>query len=201
MDAIKILRHRAAAKRDDAIKAARQEFRDATRLLDQLDESLGQETPQRTPRNGRASNLALIAEVMPKDRVFEVGEILELLGRAHPGRDFPPATIRSEFTKLIDRGVLRKVRKTAKGCVQWAAVECEVVEEPLLAMTLADAASVVLDEVGPLTATELVVHLKERGYRPDDDPRVLLVSLRESFKRNRGRFVRGEAGRWNLGGA
>jgi len=58
-------------------------------------------------------------------------------------------------------------------------------------MTLADAG-----EVGPLTATELVVNLKERGYRPDDDPRVLLVSLRDAFKRHRGRFSRGEDGRW-----
>ena len=36
-----------------------------------------------------------------------------------------------------------------------------MVEEPLLAMTLADAAAVVIDELGPLTATELVVNLKE----------------------------------------
>jgi hypothetical protein len=52
--------------------------------------------------------------------------------------------------------------------------------------------------VGLMTATELVVNLKERGYRPDDDLRVMLVSLREAFKRNRGRFERGDGGRWEV---
>jgi len=63
-------------------------------------------------------------------------------------------------------------------------------------MKLSDAAEVVLGEVGPLTAAEIVVNLKERGYRPDDDPHLLLNSLRDAFKRNRGRFERGEGGRW-----
>jgi hypothetical protein len=43
-----------------------------------------------------------------------------------------------------------------------------------------------------------LVNLKERGYRPDDDPRVMLVSLRDAFKRNRSRFSRREDGRWSL---
>jgi hypothetical protein len=47
-----------------------------------------------------------------------------------------------------------------------------------------------------MTATELVAKLKERGCRPDDDPRVMLVSLRDAFKRNRARFSRGESGKW-----
>jgi hypothetical protein len=44
--------------------------------------------------------------------------------------------------------------------------------------------------------SQRLVNLKERGYRSDDDPRVLLVSLRDAFKLNRGRFERGEGGRW-----
>jgi hypothetical protein len=50
--------------------------------------------------------------------------------------------------------------------------------------------------MGLLTGPEIVVALKERGYRPEDDPRVLLRSLNYTFKGNRDRFSRGEDGRW-----
>jgi hypothetical protein len=55
-----------------------------------------------------------------------------------------------------------------------------------------------LEVRGPLTAVEIVVALKERGYRADNDPRILLRTLRYAFKRNRSNFVRGEDGRWSV---
>lgn len=61
-----------------------------------------------------------------------------------------------------------------------------MIDKPIAALSKAAAAAIVLDGVGPLTATELVVNLKERGYRADDDPRIMLTSLRDTFKRNRG---------------
>jgi hypothetical protein len=198
MDAIKILRQRAADKRDRAIKTARSEFQRVARMLDELDQALGRETPPRTRHTAHQSNLALIAELMPKDKTFTIQDILGLLEAAHPDRSFPAATIRSEFSSLIDRGIIRRVRKAATGIVHWAAAECEVTDEPIAAMSMADAAEVILGEVGALTATELVVALKERGYRPDDGPRVMLNSLRDAFKRNRARFLRREDGRWQL---
>jgi hypothetical protein len=196
MDAIKHLRTRLAARRDEAIKKARADFKHGCRLLDQLDQSLGQETPARQPRKGHQSNVALIAEVMPKDRTFTIQDILGLLERSCPGRKFPAPTIRAEFRNLIDRGIIRRIRKTSGGIVHWAASECEVIDEPIAAMTMADAAEVVLSEMGPLTSAEIIVNLKERGYRPDDDPRVLLTSLREAIKRNAKRFSRDEDGKW-----
>jgi hypothetical protein len=50
----------------------------------------------------------------------------------------------------------------------------------------------------PLTAAEIVVNLKERGYRADTDLRVLLRTLRYAFKRNRERFTRGDGGQWTV---
>lgn len=67
MDAIKILIRRAADKRDSAIKAARSEYRNAARLLAQLDESLGREVPVRKPRKGHQSIIGLVSATMPKD--------------------------------------------------------------------------------------------------------------------------------------
>jgi hypothetical protein len=40
--------------------------------------------------------------------------------------------------------------------------------------------------------------LKERGFREDADPRVMLATLREAFKRNRHKFQRGDSGKWSL---
>jgi hypothetical protein len=37
------------------------------------------------------------------------------------------------------------------------------------------------------------------GSEVDANPRVLLVSARDAFKRNRGRFSRGDDGRWSMG--
>lgn len=117
---------------------------------------------------------------------------------ANPGRSIALPSVRSEFTKLIDRGIIRRVRKAANGCVLWAAAECEVVEEPIMAMTIPNAIAAILEERGPLTSAEIVVGLKERGYRPETEPRVLLISVRDAFKRNRGRFARADDGRWSV---
>jgi hypothetical protein len=40
-----------------------------------------------------------------------------------------------------------------------------------------------------------MVNLKVCGYRPDDEPRMMMVSLRDEFKRHRSRFGQGEDGK------
>ena len=81
--------------------------------------------------------------------------------------------------------------------ILWAAAECGV-DEPLGALSVVDAADRVNSEQEPLAATAIVVALKERGYRPEAEPRALRTTLQEGFKRNRARFHRGEDGRWVL---
>jgi hypothetical protein len=199
MDAIRLLRQRAADKRDKAVKAARDEFRKTARLLDELQDRVGTAPePPRRRQNQPRPIVELIAAVIPKDRTFTLSDVLGLLQAAEPGRQFHIPSVRSLFPDLVKAGTIRKVRRAANGCVHWAAAECEVQDTPIAALSIADAAAVVLEESGPLSAAEIVVSLKERGYRPDADPRVLLSTLRYSFKRNRGRFDRGEDGRWNL---
>jgi len=198
MDAIKILRQRAADKRDAAIKAARDEFKRAERLLDQLAESVGPEPP---PVRTRGPNrpkpiIELVESVIPRDRTWTVADLMDALKAAEPDREFQAASVRSLFPRLMERGVFRKVCRGLGGHVYYAAPECKTNYGPLEAMNIVDAASFILEECGPLTATEIIVTLKERGYRPDDDPRILLRTLRYAFKRNRKRFSRGEDGRW-----
>ncbi|MGD9710449.1 MAG: hypothetical protein AB7V46_00130 [Thermomicrobiales bacterium] len=43
--------------------------------------------------------------------------------------------------------------------------------------------------------TENVVGQEEAAYRPDNDPRILLLALRSAMKWNRGRFKR-DGGKW-----
>lgn len=200
MDAIKILRQRAADKRDQAIKAARDEHKRASRLIDQIAATIAPEPPvvrHRGPNRPKPI-IELIEAVIPRDKPFTVADIMAALKAAEPERDFHVATVRSFIPRLMERGVFRKVCRGLGGHVYYAAPECETTYGPLEALNIVDAARLILEESGPLTSAEIVVTLKERGYRPDDDPRILLRTLRYAFKRNRKRFVRAEDGRWNL---
>ena len=63
------------------------------------------------------------------------------------------------------------------------------------------AAEAVLTELGPLSLEELAAQIQARGCRSGDEPRKLIENLRNGFKYHakRGRFVRGEDGRWGVG--
>jgi hypothetical protein len=197
MDAIKLLRQRAADKRDKAIKDARHEYQKIVQLLDMMEESLGDEPapPTRRQRLWRPI-VDLLAEVIPKDRTFTIDEAVELLKQREPGRDFNAQSVRTMFPEMAKQGIVRKVRRTAGGFVHGASAELEVSDDPIAVLSYGDATERVLMEKGPLTPVEIVVALKESGYKPHDDPRSMLRSLMDSFKRNRKRFSRGEDGRW-----
>lgn len=196
MDAISVLRQRSAAKRDEAIAAARATYRKEARLLDGLLESLGEERPKRRARKGGKSVIALVAQVMPQDKPFTIREVMASMEEAEPGREFNIGTLRAEFSTMIDRGMIRRVRRMNGGQLLWAAAGCEVEECPIASLPLSEATQHVLEERGPLNAAEIVVTLQEQNYRPDADPRILLRSVREVFKRNRSQFQRQDGGRW-----
>lgn len=198
MDAFSVLRQQAAAKRDEAVSAARLAYRKQTRLIDQLQAELGRERPARPRRKGCKSIIALAAELMPQDRPFTVQDIVALMQQAEPQRVFNLGSIRAEFSKMIDRGLIRRVRRMEGGQLLWAAAGCEVDQSPLTALPLPGAISEVLGERGPLAVAEIVVALKEAGYRPEADPRILLRSVREVFNRGGGRFERQEGGKWSV---
>jgi hypothetical protein len=199
MDAIKLLRQRAADKRDKAIKDARHEFQKLSQLLDMLEEAVGDE-PAPLKRRQRLWRpiIDVLAEVIPKDRTFTIDEAVELLKQREPGRDFNPQSVRTLFPEMAKAGIVRKVRRTAGGFVHWAAAELEVTDDPIAVLSYGDATERVLMAKGPLTPVEIVVALKESGYKPHDDPRSKLRSLMDSFKRNRKRFHRGVDGRWSI---
>lgn len=197
MDAYDQLRQQARKKRDAVIMSARRECRDSIRKIDAISRRLSQAALKRRAKPGQPI-IEMICDLIPQDRTFTFGEIVEQLQDADPGRDFNVPSLRTFFQKLRDRGIIRRVSKVDGGCVLWAATGHVIPDGPFGAMSLVDVAELVLRDAGPLWPTELVLTIQERGYRTDADPRKLLNSLQTSLKRNRERFVCDEDRRWGL---
>jgi hypothetical protein len=195
---IQILQQQAATKRDEAIKAARTEFTQTLRLIDDLGERLFYERRRIANRSPKRPIIDLIVEAMPKKRPFQLREVLTKLRKAQPKRNFHEPTIRTLFKRLSDQGRILKHSKGERGFILWVASECPVdVAGPMAALSLSDVAEQVLREAGPLRAVEVVLAVQERGYRPGADRHSLLNNLSQAFKRNGHRFVIDTNGRWS----
>ncbi len=202
MDPIQSLKQRATDKRDKAIKAAQAEYRVTLRQLKELAASLpasSQLAPEpRTRRRRNQTITKLVLELMPKDQAFTSRDMLGLLEHTEPGRPFNEPTVRTIFHRLMQQGLLQKVRKGGRGCIFWAAAECPITDYgPFAAMSVRDIIATVLKEQGPMRPVEAVLAIQGRGYRPDADKRILLQMVSQAFKRNRDRFACGDDGRWS----
>src|SRR5215211_4492633 len=183
MDVLKGLREQAARKRDKAIQSARNEYRDTLKEIDTLGMRLSLDV--RTTRGARRKRTIyeLIIEHMPKDRPFAHRDIMPILCKAAPHRQFIDATVRTIFKRLIDDGAVRKVRKSDHGYMLWAAPGCPVDEiGPLATVSIADAIEYVLRQQGPLRPVEILLAVQALGYRPDASPRNLLATLSQGLK-------------------
>src|SRR5829696_6312718 len=100
MDVLKGLCEQAARKRDKAIQAARNDYRDSLKEIDQLGMRLNLDV--RTTRGARRKKTIynLIIEHMPKDRVFALRDVLPILRKAEPYRQFIEATVRTTFKRI-----------------------------------------------------------------------------------------------------
>ena len=68
---------------------------------------------------------------------------------------------------------------------------------PIETKSLAEVADEIMREANrPLKVSEIAVMMRERGYRADNVPQTLMRSIRDTFKRYRGRFSPGKDGRW-----
>jgi hypothetical protein len=198
MDALEQLRKQAAQTRDDAIKAAREEYQRNLKTIAELGLRLGHRV--KTTRGTPAKRIIadLIVDYMPKDRPFSLRDVVAILRKACPGRQFQEATIRTTFQRLIDENRVRKVRKADHGFMLWAAPECPIEDDgPMATMSLPDAAAHVLRERGPMRPVEIVLAVQELGYRADGNRRTMLVGLSQALKRHSGRFSLGVDGRWS----
>ncbi|MCI0379107.1 MAG: hypothetical protein L0215_15975 [Gemmataceae bacterium] len=196
MDAYETLRKQAAQKRDALIKAARAEFRQSLRRIRELQLQLGGTAPKAIQTKPKPI-IEMIADLAPRDRTFTLAEVVALLNQAEPNRKYHVPTIRTFFQRLEKQGMIRRVRR-ANGNVLWAAAGCRTPDTLYGAQSLTEVAADVLRASGPLRVAELLVAIRERGYRADADPHKLLTSLVSDLKRNPGRFRRDKAGRWSV---
>jgi hypothetical protein len=64
-------------------------------------------------------------------------------------------------------------------------------------MKTADIVELLLHECGPMRAAELVVLMRERGYKPGGNPHQLLNAVKCALQRHPQRFSE-TAGKWSL---
>jgi hypothetical protein len=195
MDAFQILRRQAAEKRDSIIRAARAEFAEAKRRINALRRQLGAAAKDAPPVKFRRI-ADLIADVMPSDDTFTIGELSELLVKAEPGRRFTQSTIRTLCQRMEPLGAIRRVGRV-NGKTLWASPSYAGVIDLDSVKRLPDVAADVLRACGSLRSADLLQRIRERGYRAGDNHRKVMKALRTALYRNPA-FQRDKTGKWSL---
>ena len=122
-----------------------------------------------------------------------------LCQRAVAKRDKTIREARAEYSRTV-----REITKLARILGEREAAKIAVADraihkangKPYRTLTAIQAAERVLSEGKPLTLVELTLEIQRRGCRAEDDPRAVFKSIRSGFYYHRGRFSRGEDGRW-----
>ena len=152
------LRARARDKRDKAIAHAKTEYESTLVQIAALEQDLlGRESS----RHKKIS--ACVESVIPNDRPFTTVDILAGLEAIDPGRVWRKRSIDNHLSRLRDRGLVRRMRKS-KGLepALYVRVGADVAKLPFEDMTLPEVIRAVLTQ--PMTQTELVVRMLEAGY-------------------------------------
>ncbi len=198
MDAYAILQKQAAAKLDQAIQAARREYRETIDRINQLRRELGHEPPTKGLRVERTFT-ELVRDHHPQDRPYTANDVLVIVQAVEPNRIFKRGTLKTILHKMGDLALIRRVAKDRKGYVLWAAAGCEVETKPYAAMPLSDVIADILEGSEAMRPAELVVAVQRLGDRSEDDPRELLLVVRKSLYANPRRFIKAENGGWGVG--
>lgn len=191
MTAFDELKRQAAAKRDAAIQAAREEYRDTLRSLDGLRCKL---TPKHKRRRSGVPLHERILQAIPRDSCFTVPDIESWLGLDYSDHDL----IRSTLNRMMKRGVIKRMRRSrCREVAIFAAAEYGPSANQWDDMTLIEAAETVLRDLGrPVSAVALTVELVERGYTPTTDEKAMLKSLRDAMRRKP--QFRESGGQWTV---
>jgi DNA-binding transcriptional ArsR family regulator len=190
MEAFNELRKRARDKRDKAIDSARKDYAATLTRISALEQDiLGREVSTHKTISG------CINRVLPSDRPFTTVDVMTALEALDPGRVWRKRAIDNHISRLRDRGVVTRLRKsngTEPAIYARKGVETEPL--PFQGKTLLEVVGEVLGDRS-LTVTELVVHMLEAGYVTKMTPKVLRSSVGALLRKEAGRF-KGEGGKW-----
>jgi hypothetical protein len=190
MQAFTDIRRKAIEKRDRAIAQARREYAETLARIAALE----QDVLGRDPSNHKTIS-SCINRVLPSDREFTVIDVLAGLEGLDPGRVWRRRSVDSHIFRLIERGVVRRVRKS-RGTEPaiYARVGLKLPKRPFENKTLPEAIAEVLGEKA-MTPAEIAVALLDAGYETVQTPRSLQTHIRVELRK--GRFKR-EGKKWGL---
>jgi hypothetical protein len=196
MDTFEQLRIEATQRRDEAITAARNEYNLTVKRINALRRQMTGQKPATLKTTDERTIGERVFETLPRDRIFTVPQVVDLMHASYAGCRFKTESIRAQFPILAAKGAVRKVCRK-NGQVWWAARELETPDSPFGAMTVADICEQLFAELGPMRVTEVVLAMRERGYRLDDKPQHTAAVVLRALTRYTGRFERGGDGRWS----
>lgn len=178
------LRERARIKRDKLIAQARSEYAATLVQIAALEQDLlGKESS----RHKKIS--ASIESVIPSDRTFTTVDIMAGLEAIDPGRVWRKRSIDNHISRLRERGLVRRVKKSqGTDPAVYVRNGVEVPARPFEDMTLTQVVRASLTR--PMTATEVTVAMIEAGYETTMTRKALMdavgVELRKGPFENRG---------------
>ena len=169
------LRQLARDKRDSAIAAIKSEYRKELAEINKLEKSLTKKPGLKGRPKPKVPLWTRIMDVVPNDANFTVDDVLRLLDL--PESDKP--MVRTTFDRLMRQHQMKRVRRGRRGTpALFAVMDFGPPLNPLNDMSQIDAATAVLRDVDkPLTVTELVMEMKQRGYVAISGDRALAKSL------------------------
>lgn len=182
MDNFSELKQLARDKRDAAIAAVKAEYRKELVSINELQKSLTEKPSLKGRPKPEVPMWAQIMDVVPTDANFTVPELPDLLNL--PASETP--RVRTTIDRLINRRELKRIRRGRRGTPALFAVDSfGPPTNPLNDMSQIDAAEAVLRSAGrPMTLTELVVDMLERGYEPVSGKLKLRKSLGATMTRS-----------------
>jgi len=191
MEALNQLRRAARAKRDKTIAQAREDYVATLARIAELDLALYGKPSLKT-----RSAAACIERIMPVDAPFTIVDIVAGLEALDAGRPWSRRAIDTHVAVLLKRGLIRRLRR---GCSGSPAVYIRAGSERddylFAGMKLVDVVALMLAG-GPMTPVEIVVALKEAGYRTTRTDKALQWALPTELKKDRRFEVKG--GKWGL---
>jgi len=195
MDAFETLRRQAIERRNESINEARRKCQEVLRWIDQLEGRLVPPQPTKSEQK-RQAVCDLITEVMPKDRDFTTAELFTLVRQMYPNRRLTLGNVRSSLAYMEECDRIRRSR-LVDAKIHWCGPDFVQATKTWNAATCAKVAEKVLRERGPLRLIDLLVAVREAGFRAGDDPRKVRNALNKSLCTNPGRFRR-DGKRWGL---
>ena len=178
MNEFRKLREVAAAKRDAAIKRAKDEYSLTVQKIAELESRIG---PKRRPRgNAKKPTLAdLIYSVLPDDRTFTIDDVCGLVKNAEPDRERSRATIITNLNRMARAGSIKRVRIATTGKpVLYAMADFDAPE----VRTMLDWAKDV-EGWQTMKPVELMVKMTENGYEMEVAPKDAVLQLKQRLAR------------------